>query len=103
MPGCSDFPWLRKLKMAKSISKMNKKQKACMWLGRICSAIGTILIIIGVVWRWIFTIRGDRFVGSIQYKIFWVGAITLFAGLCIIRISMPTGKNNGAKKDKGHP
>jgi hypothetical protein len=82
---------------------MNKRQKACLWLGRICSVVGTILIIIGVVWRWIFTIRGDRFVGSIPFKVFWVGAITLSAGLYIIRISMPTGNNNGAKKDKGHP
>jgi hypothetical protein len=75
---------------------MNKKQKACMWLGRICSAVGTILIMIGVVWRWVFTIRGERVVGSIASKVFWVGAITLFAGLCIIRISMP-GKGKGIR------
>jgi drug/metabolite transporter superfamily protein YnfA len=68
---------------------MNKSQKACMWFGRICSAVGTILIIISMFWRWIFIIRGDRYVGSIPFKVFWVGAITLFAGLCIIRISMP--------------
>jgi len=70
-----------------------------MWLGRICSAVGTILIIISMVWRWIFIIRGDRYVGSIPFKVFWVGAITLFAGLCIFRIGMPTGNKNGAKKD----
>ena len=87
--GEPNLPWLGKLKMAKSISKMNKKQKACMWLGRICSAVGTILTIIGVVWRWVFTIRGERVVGSIASKVFWVGAIAFFAGLCIIRISMP--------------
>ena len=82
---------------------MNKRQKACMWLGRIFSAVGTILIMIGTVWRWIFTIRGERVVGSIPVKVFWVGAITFFAGICIIMISMPTGNNNRAKKDKGQP
>jgi len=89
--------------MAKSISKMNKKQKACVWLGKICSGVGALITITGVVWRWIFTIRGDRIVGSIPFKIFWVGAITFFAGICILRISIPTDNNNGAKKDKGHP
>lgn len=73
---------------------MNKRQKACVWFGRICSAVGTILMLIGVVWRWIFTIKGDRFVGSIPYQIFWIGAIAFFAGFFIIKISTPTGNNN---------
>jgi drug/metabolite transporter superfamily protein YnfA len=73
---------------------MNKRQKACVWFGRICSAVGTILILIGVVWRWIFNIRGDSFIGSIPYKIFWLGAIAFFAGFCIIKISMPDCNNN---------
>ena len=101
--GEPDLPWLGKLKMAKSISKMNKKQKACMWLGRICSVVGTILIINGVVWRWIFTIRGERNVGRMPSKLLLAGAFILIAGLCIIRISMPTGNNNRAKKENGHP
>lgn len=73
---------------------MNKRQKACVWFGRICSAVGTILTLIGVMWRWVFNVRGDRFIGSIPYKIFWLGAIMFFAGFCIIRIIKPTGNNN---------
>ena len=85
-PDYPHLPWLRKSEIAKAKTMMNKRQRACMWLGNICSAVGTILILIGVVWRWIFTIRGDRTVGSIPSKVFWVGAITFFAGLCIIKI-----------------
>lgn len=73
---------------------MNKKHKACVWFGRICSAVGTILTLIGVALRWIFNVRGDRFIGSIPYKIFWLGAIAFFAGFFIIMISKPTGNNN---------
>jgi len=43
--GEPNLPRLGKLKMVKSASKINMKQKACMWLGRICSAVGTILIL----------------------------------------------------------
>ena len=82
---------------------MNKRQKAFVWFGRICSVVGTILILNGVVWRWIFTIRGERNVGRIPHKLLLAGAFILIAGLCIIRISMPTGNNNRAKKENGHP
>ena len=81
---------------------MSKRQKVCTWLGRICSVIGTILMMISLVWRWIYIIRGDRYVGSIAFKVFWVGAITLFAGLCILKISELTVNKNVAKKDKRH-
>ncbi len=87
---------------APGIAKMNKRQKACVWLGRICSAVGVFVTITSVVWRWVLTIRGDRVVGSNSFKILLVGAVTFFAGLCIIRIGKPTDNNNGAKTDRGN-
>jgi uncharacterized BrkB/YihY/UPF0761 family membrane protein len=99
--GEPNVPWIKKSKKPEAKYKMNKRQQACVWLGRICSVVGVILIIIGVVWRWIFTLGGDSFVGSITTYVFWVGAITFFAGLCIIKIDIPTGHHNGTKEDKG--
>ena len=101
--GEPNLPWLKKSKKPEAKDKINKRQQACVWLGRICSVVGTILMIISLVWRWKYNISGDRYVGSIPFKIFWVGAITLFAGLCIIGISMTTGNKNGAKEDKRYP
>ncbi|MBN1973036.1 MAG: hypothetical protein JW787_05320 [Sedimentisphaerales bacterium] len=65
---------------------MNKMQKTYVWLGRICSGLGTILMLISLVWRWKYNISGERYVGSIPFKMFWIGAISLFAGLCILAI-----------------
>jgi len=79
---------------------MNKRQKAGVWLGRICSAVGTILILISLAWRWVYNIRGERYVGSIPFKVFWIGAFTMFVGLCILMIIKPTCNIDGTKKDK---
>lgn len=55
--GEPNLPWIKKSKKPEAKDKMNKRQKACVWLGRMSSVVGTILIINGVVWRWIFTIK----------------------------------------------
>lgn len=60
------------------ITKMNKGQKACVWLGSICCTVGVLISMSSVVWRWILRIRGDRTVGSIASKVFWVGAVAFF-------------------------
>jgi hypothetical protein len=84
------------------IVTMNRRQKACVWLGRICCAVGVLITISSMVWRWILTIRGDRWVGGNSFKILLVGTVTFFAGICILRIGKPTDNNNGAKKDRGN-
>jgi hypothetical protein len=74
--------------------KMNKTHKLCMWLGKSCSLAGAIFIMNQIAWRWIFTIRGDRLVGSLPSKISWVGFIVMLVGICILRISLPMDNNN---------
>lgn len=74
--------------------KMNKTHKLFMWLGTSCSLAGAIFIMNQVAWRWIFTIRGDRLVGSLPAKISWVGFIVMLVGICIFRISLPRDKIN---------
>ena len=103
LKGEPNLTWMKKSKKPEVKDTLNQIKKTCVWLGRICSVVGTILIINGVVWRWIFIIRGERTVGRIPSKLLLAGAFILIAGLCIIRISMPTANNNGAKKDKGRP
>ena len=78
-PGYPHLPWLRKSEIAKAKSVINKRQRACMWLGNICSVVGTILIINGVVWRWIFIIRGERNVGRLPHKLLLAGVFILIA------------------------
>jgi hypothetical protein len=74
--------------------KMNKTHKLFMWLGTSCSLAGAIFIMNQVAWRWIFTIRGDRLVGSLPAKISWIGFIVMLVGICIFRISLPGDKIN---------
>jgi hypothetical protein len=69
-------------------AKMNKTHKLCVWLGTSCSLAGTLFIMNHVAWRWIFRIRGDRLLGSMPFRVFWVGPAMLFIGLCFIQISM---------------
>jgi len=72
--------------------KMNKTHKLCMWLGTSCSFASAIFIMNHVAWRWIFTIRGDRILGSIPFKVSLVGAVMSFLCLCFLRIGKPTDK-----------
>ena len=102
-PGYPHLPWLRKSEIAKAKSMINKRQRACMWLGNICSVVGTILIINGVVWRWIFRIRGDRNVGRIPFKLLLAGAFILIAVSVLSGSVGQLVRTMGQKKDKGHP
>ena len=71
---------------------MNKIQKAFVWSGRICTGLGIILMMISVIWRWKYNITGEGYVGSIPFKIFWIGALPLFAGLCTLAIIRKANK-----------
>jgi hypothetical protein len=75
--------WAKKSVRAEAKSKMNKKQRACIWLGNICGFVGTILMLYGVVWRLILTIKGDRAVGHVSFILFFIGSFVFIAGLCV--------------------
>ena len=77
------FSWTTKSARAEAKSKMNKKQRACIWFGNTCATVGVILTINDVVWRWIFTIKGENHFGSVPYILLWIGLFFLFAGVCI--------------------
>lgn len=77
------FSWATKSARAEAKSKMNKKQRACIWLGNICCFAGMILIINDVVWRWILTIKGERHLGSVSSILFWIGIFIFFTGICV--------------------
>jgi len=83
------FPWATKAEMTKAKSKMNKKQRACMWLGNVCMLVGIIPITIGVLWFLVLDITGEHTVGSTSLILFWVGIFMFFTGVCIVRISIP--------------
>jgi len=72
--------------------KMNRPHNVGMWLGTSCSFAGAVFIMNHVAWRWIFTIRGDRSIGSIPFKISLVGAVIFCIGLCFLLISKPPDK-----------
>ena len=69
--------------MAQAKSKMNKKQRACVWFGNICGFVGIVLMIYDVAWRWIFTIKGENHTGSLPAKLFWIGILIFFTGTCV--------------------
>lgn len=77
------FSWATKSARAEAKSKMNKKQRACIWLGNICSFVGMILIINRVAWRWILTIKGESIIDSVSLTLFWVGIFMFFTGICV--------------------
>ena len=60
---------------------MNRAHKTCVLLGNISSFIGIIAMLASQAWRWIFVVRGDRYIGSTPFKLFWVGTAMLFVGL----------------------
>lgn len=90
------LPWITKLAMTKAKSKMNRKQRACMWLGNVCMLVGIIPITIGVVWFIVLDITGEHTVGSTSLILFWIGIIMFFTGVCIVRISIPKCTQNMA-------
>jgi hypothetical protein len=90
------LPWATKSAMAKAKGKMNKKQRACMWLGNVCMLVGIIPITIGVVWFIVLDITGEHTVGSTSLILFWIGIFMFFTGVCIVRISMPKCTQNMA-------
>ena len=48
---------------------------------------------ISMVWRWEYNISGERYIGTIPFKMFWLGALILFAGLCTLMIIRKVKKN----------
>ena len=72
------FPWAKKSVRAEAKRKMNKKQRACVWLGDIFGFIGTMLMLYGVVWRLILTIKGVRTVGHVSFILFFIGVFIPF-------------------------
>lgn len=83
------FPWATKSAMAKAKQERNKKQRAFMWLGRICCVAGVILSINYVVSGWIFTIKGERHFGGFGFVLFCAGIFIFFLGACIVKCSIP--------------
>lgn len=78
------FSWATKSARAEAKSKMNKKQRACIWLGNTCAVVGVILILVTRVWKIILDIRGEEYtVGSISSKLFWIGIFIFFTGICV--------------------
>lgn len=73
--------------MAKAEHKRNRRQRVFRWLGSICGAVGAILMIQDVVWRWIFTIRGERHIGSVPFILFCAGVLVFSLGVCLIKIA----------------
>ena len=71
---------------------LNKRQHVLMWFGKVCSIVGTLLIMTGIFWRGILIIIRHRIIGSTANNTLWSGYIILFAGLCIIRIFHPNAK-----------
>ncbi len=71
-----------------------------MGLGCICGSVGTILMMNDVVWRWIFTLRGERHYGSIPFQLFWVGLFVFFMGMLLVKAGTPRGTHeNGERWD----
>ncbi len=83
------FPWATKSAMAKAKQERNKKQRALMWIGRICCAAGAIFSIYYIVSDWIFTIKGERHFGGLRFALFCAGVFIFFLGVCIVKSSMP--------------
>ena len=83
------FPWATKSAMAKAKQEGNKKQRALMWLGRICCAAGVIFSIYYIVSDWIFTIKGERHFGGFPFALSCAGVFIFFLGACIVKSSMP--------------
>ena len=63
---------------------MSRTQKICVLFAKISSFVGLIAMLISLAWRWIYVARGDRYIGSTPFILFWIGAAMLFAGLFII-------------------
>ena len=89
------FSWQTKSGRARAKSKMNKKQRACMWLGDICTVVGIISLAIGVVWYIVQDITGELRV-ALPHYIVLVGLLIIFAGVVIVRISIPKDTQNEA-------
>jgi len=83
------FPRATRGAIAKGKQERNKKQRALMWLGRICCAVGVILSIYYVVSDWIFTIKSDRHFDSFRFALFCAGVFIFFSGVFVVKSSMP--------------
>jgi hypothetical protein len=77
------LPWAKKSVRVEARRKMNKKQRACIWLGDICSFVGTNLMLYGVLWRLILRIKGELTVGHVSFILFWIGIIIFFLGVFV--------------------
>lgn len=94
------FPWATKSAMAKTKQERTKKQRALMWLGRICCVAGVILNINCIVPAWISTTKGERHFGSFHFVLFCAGVFIFFLGVCIVKSSLPkdTRKHSASAK-----
>ena len=77
------LPWAKRSVRVEARSKMNKKQRACIWLGDICSFVGLVLMLYGTVWRSILIIKGDLAVGNVSLILLFVGSFIFIAGQCV--------------------
>jgi len=77
------FSWATKSAKAEAKSKMNNKQRACIWFGNTCATVGVISMLISSVWFVVLDITGEHHIGSIPFKLFWIGAFIFFTGTCI--------------------
>lgn len=75
--------WAKKSVRVEARSKMNKKQRACIWLGDICGFVGLVLLLYAMAWRLILTIKGDRIFGHVSFILFFIGAFVFIAGACV--------------------
>ena len=88
-PNHPRFPWATKSAMAKAKQERNKKQRALMWLGRICCVAGVILNIYYIVSIWISTIKGEHHFAGFRFVLFCAGVFIFFLGVCIVKSRMP--------------
>ena len=77
------FSWATKSAKSEAKSKMNKKQRACIWIGNICSALGVFFLLIAVSWRLVLDVTGERTIGSNANILFCVGIFIFFTGICV--------------------
>ena len=62
------------------------KKLACVLFGWTPSILGTILVLNGVIWRWIYTIRDERAVGRLPFKLSIVGLVAILARCSVTKL-----------------
>ena len=108
--GAPDTPFARSVitreQIAEAKKKMSRLQHIWMWVGNVCTALGVIFMLIGVLRFLVLDVKGERTVGSVGSWLFWAGVLIFFLGVLIVRMSMKKaakkGYSEGLNKDFGN-